>query len=315
MSGAAAIPTELDREMRFGEIERREYLEPEEFLSEYVGKNRPVLVSSALKECRALSRWTISHIRRVSGKAKVKLKEGLVDDGVMGMRSVDTWLSDYLDAMELYEARLRSGDAGPGDRPAYLHDVPLLSILPEAAADLEGFPAEYFPSFYRRDWLKFAQFFLGPTHSLTPLHFDCLLTHNLFFQVAGRKRFILLPYEQNRFCYRYKWRWFMVDAEKPDYLLHPDYRGARPIKCIVEPGDMLYMPPGTLHHVRSLDSAISFNVDWHTRASAIKGVFALARGMPIKNAYYNAAIAFGMYTGLPAKSIMPLYGSYLNYIS
>jgi len=297
------------------EVERRDSLTPEAFFAEYVGKRRPVLVSGALKGCPALSRWTTGHLRSVSGNTKVKLKEGLADTGVKAMKTVESSLSDYLDSLERYEALLRNNEACAKDRPAYLHDVPLLSILPGAASDLEGFPVGYFPEFYRRDWPKFAQFFLGPAHSLTPLHFDCLLTHNLFFQVAGRKRFILLPREQGRFCYRYQWRWFAVDAETPDYALHPQYMEARPMACVVEPGDMLYMPPGMLHHVRSLDMALSFNVDWHTLGSAIDGILALGQGMPAKNVYYNAVVALGMCAGLPARSILPWYGSYLNYVS
>jgi hypothetical protein len=70
-----------------------------------------------------------------------------------------------------------------------------------------------------------------------------------------------------------------------------------------------------LHHVRSLDCTISFNVDWHTKTSACKGVMALARGMPRKNVYYNAVIALGTCFGLSAKQVLPWYKSYLNYVS
>jgi len=315
MSAASEILAEFDAQRDGADVERRDGLTPAAFFSEYVEKARPVVVSAALKECSALSRWTPAHLRAVSGNARVKLKQGLADKGVMALRTVESSLSDYLDSLARYEALLRDGAACAEDRPAYLHDVPLLSILPDADSDLEGFPAGYFPRFYRRDWWRFAQFFLGPTHSLTPLHFDCLLTHNLFFQVAGRKRFILLPYEQRAFCHRYQWRWFKVDAENPDVSLHSEYRQARPMRCVVGPGDMLYMPPGMLHHVRSLDTAISFNVDWHTRRSAVQGVFALGQGMPTKNVYYNAVLALGLCAGLPAKSILPFYRSYLNYVS
>jgi hypothetical protein len=299
-------------------VERREKLSTREFFAEYVEKSRPVLIPGALNDCRAPSRWTPAHLRSVSGQRIVKLKEGLTDSGVTGMRTVDVRLKDYLDSLEEFEAELRKGegtDSPAGERPAYLHDVPLVSLLPDAADDLRGFPAEYFPRWYRRDRWQFAQFFLGPTHSLTPLHFDCLLTHNLFFQVAGRKRFILLPHDQLPYCYRYRWRWCGVDAENPDYARHPLYRQAQPLECIVAPGDVLYMPPGMLHHVRSLDCAISFNIDWHTPDSALKGVLALARGMPLKNVCYNAVIAFGLCTGVPARRLLPWYRSYLNYVS
>lgn len=296
-------------------VDCRERLSSDEFFSEYVAQGRPVLVEGALKACPALTRWTRSQLRARSGQRTVTLKRGLVEESVSGLKTVASGLNDYLDELEAYESRIRSGKVSAAERPPYLHDVPLLSILPDAADDLEGFPADYFPPWYRAQWLHFAQFFLGPTHSLTPLHFDCLLTHNLFFQVMGRKRFILLDHSQLPRCYRYRWRWCEVDAENPDFARHPLYRDAQVRECIVGPGDLLYLPPGMLHHVRSLDSTLSFNVDWHTRGSAIRGVLAVVRGMPLRNVYYNAVLTLGLGTGLSPQRILPWYRSYLNYVS
>lgn len=300
---------------RYTVVERRENLSSASFFSDFVTKNRPVVVPNALQSCRALSCWSTDYLHKVAGNRTVKLKQGLNEEGVTGMKTVMSGLNEYLDCVTDFEARLQRHEVSAKDRPPYLHDLPLLSVLPDAANDLAGFPADYFPRWYQADWLKFAQFFFGPSHSLTPLHFDCLLTHNLFFQVTGRKRFILLEHNQLPLCYRYKWRWCEVDAENPDFMRHPLYREAQVQECIVEPGDMLYMPPGMLHHVRSLECSMSFNVDWHTRTSAIHGVMALARGMPLKNVYYNAVIALGQCTGLSAGRVLPWYRSYLNYVS
>lgn len=295
-------------------VERRDNLSPEEFFAAYVGR-RPVLVPGALCDCRALSRWNPGHLRAVAGERTVTLKSSLSHKGIGGLETIQARLGDYLDLIESYEAALRRGETTADARPAYLHDVPLLGLLPDAAADLAGFPAAFFPRWYRPGWWRFAQFFLGPSHSLTPLHFDCLLTHNLFFQVMGRKRFILLDHGQLRYCYRYRWRWCEVDAENPDFERHPRFLLAQASECIVEPGDLLYLPPGTLHQVRSLDPALSFNVDWHTPGSALRGVLAGVRGMPPKNVYYNAVAALGLCTGLPADRLLPFYRSYLNYVS
>lgn len=296
-------------------VDRWKNLAAGEFFRDYVANGKPVVVPGALSDCPALTRWTFDQLRQTSGRCIVKLKHGLVEKGVAGLKTVDSDLDDYLQQLDAYESRLASGLAGVDDRPCYLHDVPLLKVLPDAAEDLDGFPTDYFPKWYRADWLRFAQFFLGPRHSLTPLHFDCLLTHNLFFQIAGRKRFILLAHDQLPFCYRYRWRWCAVDAERPDLSLHPLFQHAQTQECIVEPGDMLYLPPGMLHHVRSLDPAISFNVDWHTRVSAIKGVAAAGRGMPPRNVYYNTVIALAQCLGFSAERVLPWYRSYLNYVS
>lgn len=296
-------------------IERRAHLSKKSFYKDYVAKAKPVLISGALKSCQLSSHWSFDYLRQVSGIQDVTLKQGLNDDGVNALKTIKTTVNGYLNQLESFESQLKKGLVTVRDRPAYLHDIPLLNILPDAADFLVDLDCDFFPTWYRNNWLKFAQFFLGPSHSLTPLHFDCLLTHNLFFQVMGRKRFILLPYEQLPLCYRYKWRWCEVNAETPDFSRHPLYQDAQIQECIVEPGDMLYMPAGMLHHVRSLDCSMSFNVDWHTKSSAFKGVLALKEGMPLKNVYYNAVIALGQTLGLSATQVLPWYRSYLNYVS
>lgn len=292
-------------------VERRECIAADEFTSEYIKRGRPVIITHVLDSCRALSRWTLDYLRAKAGRQVIGLKAWYAS----GIRTIPESLDNYIDSLKAYEARLKAGDATPEERPPYLHDVPLTSILPDARSDLGSFPSGYFPAWYGENWWKFAQFFLGPSHSLTPLHFDCLLTHNPFFQVTGRKRFTLIPHDQLKYCYPYQWRWCAVDVEAPDYRRYPLYRRATPMEICVEPGDVLYMPPGTLHHARSLDCAISFNVDWHTKDSALKGVLGFHRGMPLKNVYYNAVIAFGMCTGVSANRVLPFFRSYLNYVS
>jgi len=292
-------------------VDRRDRLEPDEFSQTYVRQGRPVLLRRVLQGCTALSRWTFDFLRTHVGCKLVPLKEW----GPSGIQTVSRRFDTYIDNIKLFEWQLRSGEASEEQKPAYLHDLPLTSILPDAKSDLENFPSDYFPAWYGAEWWQFAQIFIGPIHSITPLHFDCLLTHNLFFQIKGRKRFILIAAKDLKYCYPHHWRWCDVDVEAPDYEHHPLYRKAKPTAIIVEPGDGLYLPPGTLHHVRSLDCALSFNVDWHTRGSALKGVLGCLRGMPWINVYYNTVVALGLCGGISQKRIFPYYRSYLNYVS
>jgi hypothetical protein len=156
---------------------------------------------------------------------------------------------------------------------------------------------------------------MGGNHSLTPLHFDTLYTHNLFFQIVGRKKFLLIPGKQKKFCYIYNWRWSPVDPVSPDYAAYPLFEKAACMEVILEPGDVLYIPPGMLHQVHGLSFSISFNIDWHTGRSVTQGLFSFLRGAPGTNIYYNFLIALGLFFRIPSKYILPYYKSYLNYIS
>lgn len=287
------------------------HLTSAEFAERYVAKNRPVLIKRALADTTAFKTWTFDYLRQQSGDTSVLVKDWGPNGEIL---TRDSKIGVYLDEIEEYEGRRATGN-DDARKPAYLHDAPLASLFPQAASDLAGFPPDFFPDWYRSNWADFAQCFLGPSGSYTPLHFDCLLTHNLFFQLRGRKCFTVLDYDQRGYCYIHDWRWSAVNPEAPNFDVHPLFLHARPQQVIVEPGDVFFMPSGMLHHVRSLDAAMSFNVDWHTKSSAVRGVLAVMQGMPMKNVYYNALIAFGLWTRVPPNRILPYYRSYLNYVS
>jgi hypothetical protein len=287
-------------------VDIREPLDVDEFYRRYVNR-RPVVMKGALADMPAASKWSVEYLASLAPDLPVRLKTGNLARG----RTVVNTMGKYAAFVDdLVEGRTTT--EGP---PPYLHDLPLFSMIPQLRADAEPFPAQMFPSFFRTPWWAFPQFFVGPPGSVTPLHFDTLQTHNLFFQLHGSKRFLMVAAEDRKYCYTYNWRWSHVDAENPAYDRHPLYRHARVSECVVDAGDLLYMPPGTLHHVRSITASISFNVDWHDRYSAARGLTAAFRGMPATNLRYNALFALGVYLRLPLRVLMPGLRSYFTYIS
>jgi hypothetical protein len=201
------------------------------------------------------------------------------------------------------------------DEIYYCHDIPIFHLIPQLKNDINETISQYLPAWYKKQWWQYVQFFMGPKNSVTPLHFDCLLTNNLFFQVKGRKKFIIMSYNEAKHCGRYGWRWFHLNPEAPDLNRFPSYVAAQPIEVVVNPGDVLYMPPGTLHMVRSLDASISFNIDFHTPMSSLTGFLSGFRGMPMKNVFYNFLCVLGLILKIPSERLFPFYKSYLNYIS
>ncbi|MDQ3265840.1 MAG: cupin-like domain-containing protein [Myxococcota bacterium] len=290
----------------FPSVERRPLLTRQEFYGEYVEPGRPVILTGAISRWPALERWSPEYFRQQAGGMRVRVKDGYI----ARRRTMEMTLGEYLDVIEAHARGPEDAEPAP-----YLHDLPLLSAAPGLVGDAEPFPRELFPRMYRRRWWDFTQFFLAPRGSFTPLHFDCLETHNLFFQVQGSKHWILIDRRDAPYCYLHDWRWSEVNAAAPDHERHPLFRHARPTECTLGPGEVLYVPPGTLHQVRGLGVSISFNIDWHTAQSAVQGVLAARRGMPLTNVRYNLALAVGLCAGLPAEAVMPFYRSYLNYVS
>ena len=51
-----------------------------------------------------------------------------------------------------------------------------------------------------------------------------------------------------------------IDLDNPDLSKFPDFANLPCLDCILKPGEMLYIPPGHWHYVKSL--AVSFSVSF-----------------------------------------------------
>ena len=123
------------------------------------------------------------------------------------------------------------------------------------------------------------RFWVGPAGTVTPLH--CDYDDNIFAQVWGRKRIFLSPPHHDVFLYPSEANAILFgspfDPEAPDFERFPLARQATMIECIVEPGDMLYVPAGWYHQVRALTFSLSSNRWARAVPLALHGDTALRR--------------------------------------
>lgn len=105
------------------------------------------------------------------------------------------------------------------------------------------------------------RFWIGPAGTVTPLH--CDYDDNIFAQVWGSKRIVLSPPHHDEFLYPKEANAILFgspfDPEAPDFDRFPLARQATMIECVVNPGDMLYVPAGWYHYVRALTFSLSSN--------------------------------------------------------
>jgi hypothetical protein len=151
----------------------------------------------------------------------------------------DMTLSAYLDLVA----------AGTQELPPYLGNLELRALNRLCN----------WPSYFEK--MGPPRFWLGPAGTVTPLH--CDYDDNIFAQLWGSKRVILSPPHHDEFLYTREANAILFGSafnpEVPDFDQFPLARHATMIECLVQPGELLYVPAGWYHHVRALTFSLSSN--------------------------------------------------------
>jgi hypothetical protein len=115
---------------------------------------------------------------------------------------------------------------------------------------------------------------MGGSETSTGWH--CAEIQNLFLQIHGRKRWLMCAPEftpcldprvvslQSQYCHS------TIDFRDPDLERYPLYRHAPLEEAILEPGDVLYIPPFYWHCVANLDTTIALAWWWYNLLPAFK---------------------------------------------
>jgi hypothetical protein len=99
--------------------------------------------------------------------------------------------------------------------------------------------------------------FMGTQGGVTPLHRDAGDVLNA--HIIGRKSWTLFSPDQSAYLYPQNGGYQISDVNlaKPDYASHPLFRYARSLDIVVESGEVLLLPSGWFHEVRSLAETLS----------------------------------------------------------
>jgi LPS sulfotransferase NodH len=229
-------------------VERRANLSRNEFCDRYYAANRPVIIEDLMTDWRAMTAWTPEYLKSVAGDLMIEIMAGRDADPKYetNARKHRTQLrfADYIDMVY----------SGKVTNDYYLVANNAFFQRPEARPLLQDFTA--FPE-YLNPTTDGRQCFLwfGPGGTVTPLHHDT--SNILIAQVAGRKRYRLVPALQWQYVYNRAGVFSDVDCENPNLDRHPRFRNASITDIVVEPGEVLFMPVGWWHLVRALDVSMT----------------------------------------------------------
>ncbi len=224
----------------------------EEFRERYVKTHQPVIIVGAMEDWPA-RQWSGEYLAARFGDRRVPVAHvtdnRVTDDPAVGFSHREEPLDDFIE---------RIGAPGPVDGYAMFL---LGQTLTELESDLRT------PAFAPPAPWSVWRFWMSAPETRSPLHMD--LPDNLFAQVVGRKRVTLFsPAEEWKLYRNAPWsrlpHMSRVDAEAPDLARYPRFAAARPLRCMVEPGELLYIPRFWWHQITSIDCSISVNYWWAT---------------------------------------------------
>ena len=123
-------------------------------------------------------------------------------------------------------------------------------MLPELWDDIREFPE------YLRDDMPAGRFFwLGPAGTITPFHHD--LTNNFMAQVIGRKRVKVVPSWDMPLMSNFQHVFSRVDGRVPPAMPSPEFHQPQVLECVLNPGEVLFLPIGCMHFVEGLDISVT----------------------------------------------------------
>ena len=230
-------------------VERRGNLSSNEFRDRYYAANRPVIIEGLLKDWTAFTAWTPAYLKRVAGHSTVEVMTGRCADSLYEINARRHRTQMRFDAyIDMVHSGKVTNDYYLTARNLFFQNPDMRVLL----NNLAPLPRQYLTPHVdgRRCFLWY-----GPAGTVTPLHHDTM--NILIAQVAGRKRFRLIPPEYRRYLYNNIGVFSDVDCESPDLARHPEFRHARVADIILEPGQALFMPVGWWHHARALDVSMT----------------------------------------------------------
>jgi hypothetical protein len=232
-------------------IERRADLSAEEFLERYYSTNRPVILTGKMQGWPALTAWTPDYLKARLGDREVELQSGRTADPQFEIRKDDhrarAPFSAFID-------RISAPGAGNDSYiTAYnsAQNDAALSPLNDDLGELDEF-------LIRSESGPFGMFWIGPAGTFTSLHHD--LTNNFVAQITGRKQVKLLPPSETGRLYNFTHVFSEVpDLDDPalDIDRYSDLTRVRIYDLTLNPGEILFIPVGWWHQVRSLDFSVS----------------------------------------------------------
>ncbi|XP_072399897.1 lysine-specific demethylase 8 isoform X1 [Diabrotica undecimpunctata] len=223
----------------------------QEFIEQYFFAQVPVKIKGCLNHWPASKKWTdLNYLLEIAGDRTVPIEVG-------SQYTHENWSQKLMTLKDFVTKHYLSEDGNIG----YLAQHNLFEQIPKLKDDI-CIPEYCGMSVNDADPDINAWF--GPKGTVSPLHTDP--SNNLLAQVYGTKQVILFAPSDTQYLYPHEEKLLnntaQVNPVQPDLEEHPQFTKATMFKCLLEPGEMLFIPEKWWHHVTALDKSFSVSFWW-----------------------------------------------------
>ncbi|KAJ3677645.1 hypothetical protein LUZ60_003369 [Juncus effusus] len=236
-------------------IERREIISFEAFTRDYFMKERPVIITGCMESWPARTKWKdLNYLINLAGDRTVPVEVG------KNYVCAD-WKQELITFSQLLD-RISNPNFNNTNNGSttYLAQHPLFDQIKGLKEDI--MVPEY--CYAGGGEMQALNAWFGPYGTVTPLHHDP--HHNIFAQVVGRKYVRLYDASIKEDLYPHEesllFNTSQVDLDQVDQEEFPKMENAEFVDCVLEEGEMLYIPPKWWHYVKSLSTSFSVSFWW-----------------------------------------------------
>ncbi|XP_077473459.1 tRNA wybutosine-synthesizing protein 5 [Stigmatopora argus] len=237
------------------------------FLQDIYPQREPaVLRGVGLGPC--VEKWTVEYLARKGGGKEVKIHVSRVPqmnflqknfvyrtlpfDEFVRRTSEEKHANFFLCEDERYYLRSLGEDVRkePAD---------ISKQFPELAEDF------HIPEFFEPGHFFSSVFRISSRHLQLWTHYDVM--DNLLAQVTGRKRVVLFSPQDALHLYLAGDKSEVLEIDSPDVNLYPEFAKATRYECVLQPGDLLFIPALWFHNTLALEFGVGVNVFWRELAA------------------------------------------------
>ncbi|MDG1805617.1 cupin-like domain-containing protein [Flavicella sp.] len=243
----------------------------EEFVENYLKKQRPVVVKNFSQDWPAYQKWNLDYMKEIAGDKQVPLHDSRpIEAKKFNQPHAYMKMNEYVDLLK----------EKPTDFRIFLWNI--LKEIPALQKDFE------YPDLGITFLKSLPTLFFGGFKSYTYMHYDIDLANIFHFHFEGKKQCILFDQEQSKYLYKLPNTLRThgdIDFSDPDVKKWPELKNAKGHIANLEHGDMLYIPEGYWHYMKYITPGFSMSLRSipKTPKYLAKAVYNIAVMMPVEN--------------------------------